>query len=225
AKVHTYTRRRRTISTASGGISTAKESISTAGASMPASTAGMVDKAVRLQERLDEEERQTIARMHEEASSFNVEEWEDIQATTEADEEIALRIQAGEMEKYSEAEKANESSKRVAEEELEQESSKRQNTRESSEPREKEDDELTQEDLQQMMMMKFDRDDLVQLWSLVKERSSTTKPTGDKEKELWVEVKRLFEPDVDDTLWKLQRYMHDPLVWSFMIHVVFTMYL
>ncbi|GJS34725.1 hypothetical protein Tco_0533107 [Tanacetum coccineum] len=48
---------------------------------------------------------------------------------------------------------------------------------------------------------------------LVKERFSTTEPTDDKEKELWVELKRLFEPDNDDILWKLQRYMHDPLVW------------
>ncbi|GJS32030.1 hypothetical protein Tco_0530412 [Tanacetum coccineum] len=48
---------------------------------------------------------------------------------------------------------------------------------------------------------------------LVKERFGTTKPTDDKEKELWVELKRLFEPDSDDTIWKLQRYMHDPLVW------------
>ncbi|GJY89341.1 putative reverse transcriptase domain-containing protein, partial [Tanacetum coccineum] len=54
---------------------------------------------------------------------------------------------------------------------------------------------------------------LVKLWDLVKERFSTTEPTDDKEKELWVELKRLFEPDYDDTLWKLQRYMHDPLVW------------
>ncbi|GJZ58032.1 hypothetical protein Tco_0613526 [Tanacetum coccineum] len=57
------------------------------------------------------------------------------------------------------------------------------------------------------------RDDLVKLWDLVKERFSTTEPTDDKEKELWVELKRLFEPDNDDILWKLQRYMHDPLVW------------
>ncbi|GJX09910.1 hypothetical protein Tco_0199769 [Tanacetum coccineum] len=42
---------------------------------------------------------------------------------------------------------------------------------------------------------------------------STTKPTDDKEKELLVELKRLFEPDNDDIIWKLQRYMHDPLVW------------
>ncbi|GKF36275.1 hypothetical protein Tco_0113033 [Tanacetum coccineum] len=57
------------------------------------------------------------------------------------------------------------------------------------------------------------RDDLVKLWDLVKERFCTTEPTDDKEKGLWVEHKRLFEPDNDDTLWKLQRYMHDPLVW------------
>nr|GEW18326.1 hypothetical protein [Tanacetum cinerariifolium] len=55
---------------------------------------------------LDEEERQRIARVHEEASSFNVDEWEYIQAKFEADEEIALKIQAEEKEKYSEAKKA-----------------------------------------------------------------------------------------------------------------------
>ncbi|GJT96200.1 hypothetical protein Tco_1091718 [Tanacetum coccineum] len=41
ARVHTYSRRRRTVSTGSGGISTAEESVSTVGASMPVSTAGM----------------------------------------------------------------------------------------------------------------------------------------------------------------------------------------
>ncbi|GJY47467.1 hypothetical protein Tco_0436530 [Tanacetum coccineum] len=47
------------------------------------------EAAVRLQEQLDEEERQRIARVHEEASSFNIEKWEDIQATIEGDEELA----------------------------------------------------------------------------------------------------------------------------------------
>nr|GEV64234.1 hypothetical protein [Tanacetum cinerariifolium] len=46
-------------------------------------------------------------------------------------------------------------------------------------------------------------DDLVQLWSLVKERFSSTEPNDDKDRVLWVELKRLFEPDVDDQLWKL----------------------
>ncbi|GKG17140.1 hypothetical protein Tco_0362097, partial [Tanacetum coccineum] len=63
------------------------------------------------------------------------------------------------------------------------------------------------------MLKNFDRDDLVKLWSLVHERFNSKEPTKDKERELWVELKRLFEPDDDDTLWKLQRYIHDPLKW------------
>ncbi|GJX57308.1 hypothetical protein Tco_0287205 [Tanacetum coccineum] len=55
------------------------------------------------------------------------------------------------------------------------------------------------------------KDDLDKLWSLVKERFSSTDPTDDKARTVWVELKRLFEPDIDDILWKLQRYMHDPL--------------
>ncbi|GJU60632.1 putative reverse transcriptase domain-containing protein [Tanacetum coccineum] len=63
------------------------------------------------------------------------------------------------------------------------------------------------------MLKKFDRDDLAKLWNLVKERFRIIKSTEDKARELWVELKRLFEPDDNDTLWKLQRYMHDPLKW------------
>ncbi|GJZ43150.1 hypothetical protein Tco_0590405 [Tanacetum coccineum] len=63
------------------------------------------------------------------------------------------------------------------------------------------------------MLRGFDREDLVTLWSLVKERFRSAKPTKDKERALWVELKRLFEPDKDDVLWKLQRYMYDPLTW------------
>ncbi|GJU58859.1 hypothetical protein Tco_1236625 [Tanacetum coccineum] len=53
------------------------------------------------------------------------------------------------------------------------------------------------------MLKRFDRDDLEKLWDLVKKKLSSTEPTVDKEKVLWVELKRLFEPDDDDTLWKL----------------------
>ncbi|GJR91799.1 hypothetical protein Tco_0215810 [Tanacetum coccineum] len=62
--------------------------------------------ALKLQDEFDAAERQRIARVHEEASSFNIKEWEDIQATIEADEELAQRIQEEEREKYSKAEKA-----------------------------------------------------------------------------------------------------------------------
>ncbi|GJR83709.1 hypothetical protein Tco_0154494 [Tanacetum coccineum] len=56
-------------------------------------------------------------------------------------------------------------------------------------------------------------EDTRKYWKIIRERFSTTEPTDDKEKELWVELKRLLEPDNDDTLWKLQRYMHESLVW------------
>ncbi|GKF99514.1 hypothetical protein Tco_0301205, partial [Tanacetum coccineum] len=61
---------------------------------------------VRLQAELDEEERQRIAMVHEATSSFNIEEWEDIQARFQADEELVQRLQAEEREKYTEAEQA-----------------------------------------------------------------------------------------------------------------------
>ncbi|GJX80234.1 hypothetical protein Tco_0328383 [Tanacetum coccineum] len=281
------------------------------------------EEAQRLQEQFDEEERQRIASVHKEASTFKPEEWDNMQAQIEADEELAHRLQAQEREGYSEADKAkllveliNErkrqfaqqraqqrrnrpltqaqqrsymcnyikhmgshtlqqlrgysfdeikvlfeatvkrvntftpmesddtvpkvvagSSKRSAEEELGEESSKRQKIGEGSEPAEeskdKESDELSQEQLQQLIIIvpeegmnvealqtkypiidweNFDRDDLVKLWDLVRERFSSTEPTDDKERALWVELKRLFEPDTGDLL-ELQRYMHDPLTW------------
>ncbi|GKD99812.1 hypothetical protein Tco_1387796, partial [Tanacetum coccineum] len=59
------------------------------------------------------------------------------------------------------------------------------------------------------MLRAFGRDDLVMLWSLVKEKFNSTKPTYDKEREIWIELKRLFKPDIDDELWKLQKHIHD----------------
>nr|GEV08941.1 ribonuclease H-like domain-containing protein [Tanacetum cinerariifolium] len=55
-------------------------------------------------------------------------------------------------------------------------------------------------------------EDLVALCNFVKEKISSAEPSKDKEKALWVELKRLFEPDADDVLWNLQRYIHAPLL-------------
>ncbi|GJS54427.1 bifunctional protein FolD 1, mitochondrial-like protein isoform X1 [Tanacetum coccineum] len=55
-------------------------------------------------------------------------------------------------------------------------------------------------------------DDLVKLWSLVQERYNSSGLTEDKEIELWVELKMLFEPNAENLL-ELQKYMHDPLKW------------
>ncbi|GJV88293.1 hypothetical protein Tco_1532231 [Tanacetum coccineum] len=229
-----------------------------------------------LQEQLDEEEKQRIARLHESASSFNIEEWHDIQARIEADEELAVKLQAEEREKYSEAEKARllaelinqrkrhlaqqraeerrnkpptqaqqrtymcnyikhmgsytlqqlkgysfeeiktlfetsirrvkafvpiksevpklaaGSSKRDAEEELGQQSSKKQKL-----------DEPSQEELQQLMII------VPEEGMNIEALFNSTEPTEDKEREIWVELKRLFEPDADDELWKSHKHIHD----------------
>ncbi|GJW79380.1 hypothetical protein Tco_0141062 [Tanacetum coccineum] len=40
------------------------------------------------------------------------------------------------------------------------------------------------------MLKAFDMDDLVMLWSLIKEKFNSTEPTDDKEKEIWVALKK-----------------------------------
>nr|GEU75737.1 zinc finger, CCHC-type [Tanacetum cinerariifolium] len=102
------------------------------------------------------------------------------------------------------------SSKRTAEAKFDYEGSKRQKTNEASwlvqEQPDEEENELSQEDLQQMMMVVPVEEVYVEaLQSFVKERFSSTEPTDDKERTLWVELKRLFEPNINGTLWKLQR--------------------
>nr|GEZ49184.1 hypothetical protein [Tanacetum cinerariifolium] len=77
------------------------------------------------------------------------------------------------------------------------------------------------------MLKQFDREDLNQLWALVKETISIRQASSDKEKELWVKLKRMFEPNFEDQLWRhTQALMHDPLEWKLYdtcgVHHVFT---
>ncbi|GJX17786.1 copia protein [Tanacetum coccineum] len=117
--------------------------------------------------------------------------------------------------------------KRVAEEALLQESFKKLRTAQALEivPVEEFRVEALQTNFEDMLKA-FDREDLDTLWSLVKEKFRSVEPTEDMERALWVELKRLYEPDKEDTLWKLQRYMHDPLTWrlygSCAVHHVFS---
>nr|GEU68411.1 synaptobrevin, longin-like domain protein [Tanacetum cinerariifolium] len=50
------------------------------------------------------------------------------------------------------------------------------------------------------LLKHMNREDLNQLWRLVKETLSTRPPTSDKEMELWVELSKLYEPDKEDQL-------------------------
>ncbi|GJV23463.1 hypothetical protein Tco_1376158 [Tanacetum coccineum] len=135
------------------------------------------------------------------------------------------------------------SSKRDAEAELDHEGSKRQKTNEASgsvqEQPEEEEKDLSQEDLQQMMMVVIVEEVYVEAlqvkypiidwevyteeskkyWKIIRVGNHTEAYKFFKDmlkifnSDDLVELKRLFEPNTDDTLWKLQRYMHDPMKW------------
>ncbi|GKA64164.1 hypothetical protein Tco_0763770 [Tanacetum coccineum] len=164
------------------------------------------EAAVRIQEELDESERQRMLKVA-------------------VDEDLVQQLQPGE--KYSEenlprklVELVNQRKKFFAQQRIGEASGSVQE-QSDEEPKA---DELSQEQLQKLMIIVPEegmnvealqtKDDLVKLWSLVHERFNSTELTDDKAKELWVELKRLFEPDENDTLWKIQRYMHDPLTWK-----------
>ncbi|GJR01601.1 hypothetical protein Tco_0524585 [Tanacetum coccineum] len=119
ARVHTYSRRRRTVSTGSGGVSTASRIVSTDGMIqqvniiIPSSSATKdkeesqritrdAEVAQRLQEEIDAAEKQRMAQVHQAAK----EEWENIIARVESNEELTQKLQAEERNKYSEVNQA-----------------------------------------------------------------------------------------------------------------------
>ncbi|GJW27879.1 hypothetical protein Tco_0044754 [Tanacetum coccineum] len=122
---------------------------------------------------------------------------------------------------------------------LVQESSKKMKTAETSQEQQfEEPKDLSEEEIKKMMQIvpmeeiirvgdhteihqtfedvlkRFDKEDLDKLWSLVKEAFRVADPTEDKEREIWVELKRLYEQDPKDKIWALQKFMHDPLEWK-----------
>nr|GEW78725.1 hypothetical protein [Tanacetum cinerariifolium] len=65
------------------------------------------------------------------------------------------------------------------------------------------------------LLKQLDMEDLNQIWALVKEYISIRPATSEKKMELWVELKRLYEPDPEDQLWvQTQKYMHAPTEWK-----------
>ncbi|GJT08155.1 hypothetical protein Tco_0842617 [Tanacetum coccineum] len=209
------------VYTTKKGVSTTKP-VSTVGASVSTASASTAkDKALRFQEQLDEEERQRIARVHEAASSFNIKDWEDIQARIEADEELAQSYTLQQLRGYlfdkikslfkatmkrvntftpmeSDVDRtvpkiATGSSKRDAKEELDQESSKRQKIVPEQG--------MNVEALQTKYLIidwEIYTEGTRKYWKIIRVGNHTE-----------VELKRLFEPDIDDELWKIQKHIHD----------------
>ncbi|GJY63003.1 hypothetical protein Tco_0464463 [Tanacetum coccineum] len=55
------------------------------------------------------------------------------------------------------------------------------------------------------MLKSFDREDLETLWKLIKAKHGSTRPKEGYEKVLWGDLKIMFEPYVEDTVWRNQQ--------------------
>nr|GEX85390.1 hypothetical protein [Tanacetum cinerariifolium] len=77
-------------------------------------------------------------------------------------------------------------------------------------------EDVSEEELKGMMqLIPLEEVYVEALQTLLKETLSIKHATKDNEKELWVKLKRLFEPDFEDQLWTHnQAFMHDPLDWK-----------
>nr|GFA50275.1 xylulose kinase-1 [Tanacetum cinerariifolium] len=65
------------------------------------------------------------------------------------------------------------------------------------------------------LLKQLDMEDLNQLWALVKEYLSIRLATSEKEMELWVELKRMYELDPEDQPWTVtHNFMHAHVEWK-----------
>ncbi|GJZ39662.1 hypothetical protein Tco_0586225 [Tanacetum coccineum] len=55
------------------------------------------------------------------------------------------------------------------------------------------------------MLKSFSREDLEYLYKLVKAKYKSTRPVEDLDLVLWIDLKTMFEPHVEDKIWKLQQ--------------------
>ncbi|GJR62557.1 hypothetical protein Tco_1504719 [Tanacetum coccineum] len=181
---------------------------------------GLQKIALRLQEEIDAAGRQRMAKVHQAAQGFTEDEWENIRARVEADEELTQKLQAEEREKYSEVDQAKMLVKEIFEttmrrvhsfvpmdselevqrlkragQEVLEEPAKRQKIGEASgsgeEQSAEKEKEVSEEELQKLLVIVLVEEVYIEA--------------------LQVELKRLFKPDDADTLWKFQRYMHKGL--------------
>nr|GFB36057.1 hypothetical protein [Tanacetum cinerariifolium] len=114
---------------------------------------------------------------------------------------------------------------------LEQESAKKQKISEEVPEEVKSSNEVPKEKIKELIQLvpikEIDREDLNQLWALVKETLSIRPATDEKEMKLWVELKRLYEPDVIYHIWThTQHIIHAPVEWRLYVtcrvhHVMF----
>ncbi|GJV90491.1 hypothetical protein Tco_1538304 [Tanacetum coccineum] len=184
--------------------------------------------AFKLQAEEEEEER-LVREKAQQIEEANI-ACDDVQAKIEADYQLAQRLQAQEKEelvdeekarlfleensKKAEAEIAQESSSKRAREELEQESSKKQKVEEDKESEElkqcleivpNDGDDVTV-DATPLSIKSPTIEDFKTLWKLIKAKYGSTRPMEDLDLNLWGNLKIMFEPYVEDRVWRNQQY-------------------
>nr|GEY84380.1 hypothetical protein [Tanacetum cinerariifolium] len=102
---------------------------------------------------------------------------------------------------------------------LEQEQVKKQKSSEEAPEIETSTEEFTEEKMKEMMQLVLVEDVYVQALQvkhpIIDWKRSIRPATSEKEMELWVELKRLYEPDPEYQLWTLtQNFMHAPVEWK-----------
>ncbi|GJU01650.1 hypothetical protein Tco_1111988 [Tanacetum coccineum] len=96
-----------------------------------------------------------------------------------------------------------ESGSKRAGDELEQESSKRQKVDDDDKEREDLNNALRLFQMMNFQLIKeFDKEDLENLWKLVKTKHRYTRPEEAYERVLWGDLKVMFEADVEDNIWR-----------------------
>ncbi|GKA96033.1 hypothetical protein Tco_0818128, partial [Tanacetum coccineum] len=185
------------------------------------------ETALNIQVEFDEEERlaREKAEKEEEANISLIETWDDIQEKIDADHQLAERLQ--EHEELSIEEKAtlfqqllekrrkHFAAKRAGTE-LIQENTKKQKVEDDKETAElkqcleiiPDEEEVTIDAIHlavNHMLKSFNKEDLEDLYKLVKAKYKSTRPVEDLDLLLWGDLKIMFEPHVEDAVWRNQQ--------------------
>ncbi|GJW11218.1 ribonuclease H-like domain-containing protein [Tanacetum coccineum] len=186
--------------------------------------------AQSLQKRLMHQKDREMVKVHQAAQGFTDAEWDDILARVTADEDLVQQLQAGE--KYSEEDLPMKLVELVNQEQKHKIEEASGSGEEQSAEKKKE---LSKEELQKLMMIVPMEEVYVEAlqvkypiidwevyieesrkyWKIIRvgDHTEAYQTFDDMLKKFDRRGQKLFEPDIDDILWKLQRYMHDPLTW------------
>nr|GEU32961.1 retrovirus-related Pol polyprotein from transposon TNT 1-94 [Tanacetum cinerariifolium] len=186
---------------------------------------------LKLQSQFDEEERlaREKAKKEQEASIALIETWDDIQVKIDANHELAKRLQAQEQEKLSDAKKATlfqqlefkrvntfedfrtmlvEGKEKIAGEELIQEITKKQKVKDNKENAKLKrlmETILDEEEVAIDAIPLAVKEDLEDLYKLVKARYGSTRLVEIMDYLFWSDMKTLFKPHVKNEVWKMQQ--------------------